>query len=455
MRILHFSDIHFQTPICLTPDMDPDEAFRVRLEEDLAELCSDGVPVDIILVGGDIAYKAAPDEYEAAKKWLLKVAEICSCPKKRILTVPGNHDVDWKVCDQVPVSNAQEAIAGKMGIHERDNELSRQLGHAASAKALFQPMEAYNEFAAQFQCNVFPDRPVWHQTFDLEQGVKLRVSGLTSTLLSGGGARDKAPGKLFLGSTQTVLTPNADLVTLVLCHHPPSWFSDARESGNLIDARAKLQFFGHEHDQRCIRPPEYMRFHAGAVNPERDAAEWRPGYNIVNLRVEGNGAARELKVEAHLRQFQSAPNELFLAYLTMKREDVWKHTISIPQALRPAPSVGLAPPMPHPPQNETKISVAIQAAFAAVLQEHDEHPQQLDKPPESNVSEPSTDNLIFRFWQLRADEMRDIALDLGLISDADLDLQPPQRYFKAMEAAKEKGLIVDLAMQIKKREKNI
>jgi predicted MPP superfamily phosphohydrolase len=65
MRILHLSDIHFQTPICLTPDLDPDEAFRVRLEEDLAELCGDGVPVDIILVGGDIAYKADPGEYAA------------------------------------------------------------------------------------------------------------------------------------------------------------------------------------------------------------------------------------------------------------------------------------------------------------------------------------------------------------------------------------------------------
>lgn len=454
MRILHLSDIHFQTPICLTPDMDPDEAFRVRLEEDLAELCNDGVPVDMILVGGDIAYKAAPGEYAAAKKWLLRLAEICRCHQSRILTVPGNHDVGWDICGQVPVSNAQEAIAGKMGFHERDHELNRQLGHTASAQALFQPMEAYNEFAAQFQCNVFPERPFWHQTFDLEQGVKLRLFGLTSTLLSGGGGRDKAAGKLFLGSRQTVLTPNADVVTLVLSHHPPSWFSDASESGNLIDARAKLQFFGHEHDQRCFRPPEYMRFHAGAVNPERDAAAWKPGYNIVNLLVEGDGAARELKVEAHLRQFQSAPNELFLPYLTVKREAVWTHTISIPQALRPAPGTDFAPPLPHPPQNETKITVAVQAALTAVVHEHDEQHPQADKRPESNVSEPSTDNLIFRFWQLRANEMRDIALELGLITEADLELGPPQRYFKTMEAAKEKGLVIELARLIEKREKH-
>ncbi|WP_269813886.1 metallophosphoesterase [Rhodoferax ferrireducens] len=455
MRILHLSDIHFQTPICLTPDMDPDEAFRVRLEEDLAELCNDGMSVDIILVGGDIAYKAEPGEYEAAKKWLLRLAEICRCHQSRILTVPGNHDVDWDICAQVPVSNAQEAIAGKAEFHERDRELNRQLGHAASARALFQPMEAYNEFAAQFQCNVFPERPFWQQTFELEQRVKLRVFGLTSALLSGGGGRDKAPGKLFLGSRQTVLKPDADVVALVLCHHPPSWFSDASNAGNLIDARAMLQFFGHEHDQRCIRPPEYMRFHAGAVNPERDAPAWKPGYNLVDLCVKGEGAARELKVEAHLRQFQSAPNELFLPYFTKKKEDVWTHTISIPQALRTTSSIGAGPPLPHPAQNETKITAAVQAVLAAVVHEYDDHHPKPDMQPEFKVSEPSTDNLIFRFWQLRVDEMRDIALDLGLITEADLDLQPPQRYFKAMEVAKEKGLLVELARLIEKREKNI
>jgi predicted phosphodiesterase len=186
MRLLHLSDIHFQTPICLTPNQDPDAAFRVRLEEDLEELCID-TPVDAIVVGGDIAYKAAPEEYEAAKAWLLRVAAACRCSPSRILTVPGNHDVDWKICAEVPVSNAQDAIAVKTGFHSRDEALNRQLGHSVSALALFQPLTAYNNFAAQFKCNIFPEQPFWERTFDLEHDVKLRISGLTSILLSGGG----------------------------------------------------------------------------------------------------------------------------------------------------------------------------------------------------------------------------------------------------------------------------
>lgn len=75
MRLLHLSDIHFRAPECLSPRGDRDVPFRSRLEADLLELCTkDGIAVDAILVGGDIAFKGHPDEYKAAKDWLLRVA---------------------------------------------------------------------------------------------------------------------------------------------------------------------------------------------------------------------------------------------------------------------------------------------------------------------------------------------------------------------------------------------
>lgn len=216
MRLLHLSDIHFQAPLCLTPDQDPNESFRVRLEEDLEELCSDGIPVDAILVGGDIAYKADQDEFTAAQEWLLRMANICNCSPSRILTVPGNHDVDRAICRLPTVSNAQDAIASKKTFHERDGALKRQLDYPESAAHLYQPLAAYNAFAAQFNCNLFDGRPFWNQTFEINDGVKLRIFGLNSTVISGGGDRDNSPGHLFLGSTQTVLRPDRDVVGLCL-----------------------------------------------------------------------------------------------------------------------------------------------------------------------------------------------------------------------------------------------
>lgn len=459
MRLLHLSDIHFRSPICFTPHLDRDKPFRSRLEHDLAGLCNaDGIRVDAILVGGDIAFKADPDEYTAAKTWLLRIAEICGCRPSNIFTVPGNHDVDRGTCAKDEVLAAQAGIASASNNNERDGALMKQLSSEDLAKALFEPLEAYNCFAAQFGCQLFHTHPFWERTLDLGKGVKLRLHGLTSTFISGAGDRDLAPGRLFLGSCQTVLDPDPDIVSLVLCHHPPSWFLDASETENIVDARAKLQFFGHEHDQRCKRVKEYMRFLAGAVNPARDEPGWRPGYNLVDLAVVGDGAERELDIKAHLRAFQPAPAEFYVSLHASPQEQIWAHRLAIPAPIRPKfaaepnPHVAVEQ-LPQPPQKGTKMAAAVHAALGG-QQESGEPAAQATLHPEAILSDPSTDDLVFRFWQLRADLMRDIALRLELITEADLKVKPHQRYFKAFEVAKEKGLLVDLAREVAKHERN-
>lgn len=449
MRLLHLSDIHFRAPECLNPRTDPDVPFRSRLEADLVEFCTkDGVPVDAILVGGDIAYNGHEDEYDVAKNWLLRVAERCGCKPSGILTVPGNHDVDRSICTNVAVSNAQEAIANEEGLIARDRQLARQLRDSQTSAALFKPLEAYNAFAAQFGCSVFPTHPFWEKDLKLAEGVTLRVFGLTSVLISGLGDRDKAPGKLFLGSAQVVLNPENDVMNLVLCHHPPSWFSDSSHAENVCNARAPLQFFGHEHDQRCLRPPEFFRFMAGAVNPARDEKGWNPGYNLVDLHVDGEGLTRCVEVRAHLRHFQQAPNELFVPLVTNNREEVWTLRLKLPQ-LQSFSRAFSAPTVTPPHQAETRIAAAVHAIVEEVAAKA--HPR---LPTEVEVTEPSTDNLIFRFWQLSNSQMRDIALELGLITKEDLQVPPHERYHVALHVAKQKGLLVELARRIEKLEKS-
>ncbi len=448
MRLLHLSDIHFREPSCLTAGGDRDTPFRTRLETDLLELChKDGIRVDAILVGGDIAFKGHPDEYKAAKDWLLRIADRCGCNPEGIMTVPGNHDVDRAICASVDVSNAQEAIAKEVGSFNRDRQLARQLGFAPSGEALFKPLKAYNDFAAQFGCSIFPSSPFWERDLKLADGVTLRVFGLTSVLISGLGDRDLSPGRLFLGSAQVVLNPQDDVLNVVLSHHPPTWFSDASDVENIINARAPLQFFGHEHDQRCIRPPEYFRFLAGAVNPDREEPRWNPGYNLVDLHVDGEGMSRGVEVRARLRHFQQAPNELFVPLLTQERDEVWKLRLRLPKL--PSFSADLGDTkVVIPPQGETAIASAVHTAVEAVAAE-----VRLTPPTEVDVTEPSTDNLIFRFWQLSASQMRDISLQLGLITKADLQIPPNERYHSALKRAKENGLLVELARQIEKYEK--
>ena len=112
MLMLHISDIHFKSPDCLKESQDPDHPIRTRMMRDLnAQLASLG-EVGAILIGGDIAFKAAPDEYQAARAWIEQLCENSGCPKERVFVVPGNHDVDrGLIGNSVQIQNVQHAIA--------------------------------------------------------------------------------------------------------------------------------------------------------------------------------------------------------------------------------------------------------------------------------------------------------------------------------------------------------
>jgi hypothetical protein len=142
--------------------------------------------------------------------------------------IPGNHDIDRRIIiESLPVQNAQQAIV-RAGDKER--ELVRQLLHKDTGPVLLAPLNAYNEFAAKFWCQVFaPEQLFWRAEMPLAEGVQLRVYGLTSTVLSGAGApngRNDEPRDLYLSPQQTVLNPDDNIVNLVMCHHPPDWLID-------------------------------------------------------------------------------------------------------------------------------------------------------------------------------------------------------------------------------------
>jgi predicted phosphodiesterase len=438
MRLLHLSDIHFRSPDCEDLATDVNHPYRTHLVQDVVELCKAGGPVDAILVGGDIAYKAAPAEYKVARAWLLDLARQCGCTPERIYVVPGNHDVDRGVCGRsLAIANAQAAISGAAA-EDREGVMKGQLADADVGQSLFKPLAAYNEFAAFFDCCVFPERPFWRDEVDIGGGVRLRLFGLTSTLISGLGRRDDGPGRLYLGRLQTVLNPEPDVVNLVLCHHPPSWFLDADDTDDNVNARAKLQFFGHEHRQRCTPTAAYMRFQAGAVNPDMREREWKPGYNLLDVTVSGVGFGRILDVCAYVRHFQKAP-EMFVALCQDRYQSEWKHRMPFPYV---APLGAAAVPVvePSPPCHVTKLAEVVHGAAAAAPAETK---QEVPLPPG-----PPARNLIYRFWELSIGERREVTLKLGLISEGDLAVPEPERYTKAFKEAAALDLLRELAGEI-------
>jgi predicted phosphodiesterase len=436
MLMLHISDIHFKSPQCLVPDQDPDSAIRTRMMRDLNVQVNLLEPVGAILIGGDVAFKGAPDEYATAWKWIQQLAAITKCPLERIFVVPGNHDVDRSVVEKsVPTQNAQHVIASAASA-DREWRLSQQLGDEASGQSLFLPHAAYNEFAAPLMCQIWPERPFWHQDIELEGGVKLRIHGLTSTLLSGKDGGNDAQGSLYVGPRQTVLDPVPNTANMVLVHHPIDWLVDGDAVDDALTARAAFHLFGHKHRQRAVMADNYVRIGAGAINPSRSEQPYQPGYNLIDMKVEGTGDDRRIAVELHQRRLQDNP-EIFGPILTQQGGKVFRASISVPDEA-PLPVVGGGASAVYAAGHAPTISVDNDAVEV--------------QDAEAAMGETDTRDLLYRFWQLTSGQRRRIAQDLGLLEKDELKLPEPERYGRAMIRAGERNLINDVASAVARLE---
>jgi predicted phosphodiesterase len=433
MLLVHISDIHFHHPIC-NGQMDPDKPFRTRLVGDVAERTLDrGEKVDAIVVTGDIAYAGAGEEFDAANTWLANLAERSGCPLNRIFVVPGNHDVDRNVSKtNLTVRNAQDAI---LSSKFPEKMLGDQFRYIETGRSLLAPLSKYNEFAAKFGCQLFPpDRLFWSQDLSMDDGVTLRLYGLTSTILSGRKGENDKKGALYLSPLQTVLDPEDGVVSVVLCHHPPDWFMDQDYIEDAVQGRALLQLFGHKHRNRHQLNDGFARFNAGAVNPDRSEAGWEPGYNLIRLTLTRDDNRRFLDVEAMLLVWQTSP-DLFRPKQTADGQSVFRKRLSIRGAL--------------PAHTSTRRAAAEGPSDSGAKST----PASSKTPVGAEISK--TENmrdLVFRFWKLTTSQRRDIARNLDLITDADMQLPEPERYGRALIRAKELEKIDKLAEEIRARE---
>lgn len=436
MLMLHISDIHFKSPDCLDQWMDPDFSIRTRMMRDLTEQVQKLGNVGAILIGGDVAFKAAPDEYKTARAWIQQLSEISGCPKERIFVVPGNHDVDRGIIkSSVQIQNVQHAIASTP-LANREWRLRQQLQDDATGQLLLQAHSAYNEFAAPFGCQIWPKKPFWHQDIPLDAGLNLRIYGLTSTLLSGREGNDDIERDLYLSPLQTVLDPAPNTLNLVLCHHPIDWLADGDAVDDALNARAAFHVFGHKHKQRIQMDSSYVRFASAAVNPSRGEQPYHPGYNLIRLHVEGTGPERCVKVVVSQRRMQDNP-ERFVPIQNGKGEDNFTSWIPVP--------VEVDLPAPVRDLSSDKL--------AADKSHHDLSDPQITQDAEATMGEEDTRDLLYRFWNLTSSQRRDIAISYNLLEDGEMKLPEPERYGRALIRAAQLRIMEKIAAEVAKLEK--
>jgi hypothetical protein len=72
---------------------------------------------------------------------------------------------------------------------------------------------------------------------------------------------------------------------------------------------------------------------------------------------------------------------------------------------------------------------------------------------EDSMGDEITHDLVYRFWNLASSQRREIRLELGLIEKNEMSLSEPERYGRAFKRAKDRDLVIKLAIAIAKRER--
>ena len=419
LLLLHLSDIHFQKPYCLNPEMDPDRPVRIAIINDSVELCKVLGNVDAILVTGDIAYHGDQEEYEVAKQWLDEVSRATGCAQGEIYTVPGNHDVDCNILqkNEGTISLRQRILS--LDEPERHRRFHKIVNDDKYGPELMEPFNPYNRFAARYDCAISaPGKPFWIHELPLGNAIRIRMYGLTSSIFS---EKKDIKGNLYLGAIQTVFEPRDKTINLALMHHPPDWLSDSDDVEDKLWNGTKLHLMGHKHRQRIINDDRSVRIAAGAVNPARNEGNWEPGYNLIELSLSDEEGQSILTINSHLRNWQSSPDK-FIAKQTPNGSEIFVKKMVL------GPSATNVPEIKIETINELGVT-------------------QPEK--RQNMSADTNKSLVYRFWDLASSERRAIANKLGLLSEKELELPEVERYKRAFHHAKDRDKVQELSDAIR------
>jgi predicted MPP superfamily phosphohydrolase len=406
IKLLHISDIHFRAFENNTY-LDLDKDIQNELELDLHQLKAEFGKIDIILIGGDIAFSGSEAEYKVADNWIKKICELTECELENVLTVPGNHDVDRTKLSEM-VLDAHRQMKQLRDRNAIDQKVGKYVKHEDSVKTLLAPLTNYNNFAQKYG-SIPKDGNVlyWTKDIKLDNSI-LRIRGVNSALVSDA-EDDENTSKLLLSSYQSDIPRAQGVVNLVLCHHPPQWLSDGEEVKTDFNSRTRIQLFGHKHTfNREIIDGCSLILSAGAMQPSRTEQDWEPRYNILELAIPAATQDQVLNVKLFKRVWGKESKKFIADFVdgNIKFEE-YNLPLEIHETSKNFNEI-------HEVMSELKIETMAEPVINV------------------NSSDPKR-KLAFMFLGLPYHFKLQIALDLNLIDDQDQNLneiEKTQAYFK-------------------------
>lgn len=422
---LHLSDIHFQKP--LGGDLfDLDKRLRDELENDAQEAFrSFGVPPTAILITGDISFKGASDLYDRAWAWLEQ--SLCAklhCPTENICCIPGNHDVNRSVLDKRPIIDCYRNLR-TVDPKKIDGLIQEYLGFS---EFFYDKLAEYNRFALKFSSDITDHHPFWDRSFTLNDGSRLQVRGINSTLVSDSNDHIDT-GKMVIGQYQCSLSRQDGTEYLILCHHPPQWLRDIDEFQQSVNPVAVLQLYGHKHKRQVQEVDGTLCLMAGALHPERDEAPWEPAYNFFGVKVQGD-VERSLEVDVYPRIWSPQRQKFIPDYETCDGASHRVYTLKIKKWLRLNAGVLSVPETTIEPQSATPSELTTTGSLPQpATQDHNMDPNR---------------TLAHRFLSLAFVDRMQIAQNLGLLTNDD-EGRPEGEVYKAFfRRAKARNLLAEL-----------
>lgn len=289
VRVLHVSDLHFSKRRGW--DQDP---VLASLAEDVARLRAAGLPPDFVAVTGDVADRAAPEEYALAARFFReRLLPAAGVPIDRLLMVPGNHDVD-----RGAVKLVAQSVQSRLLSSESQDVVAAIVGDPAEHAPLLRRHDAWRAFVKELGVPRSDDVPWWSRTFEVSE-LRVHVAGLCSSWLAW---CDEDKGRLVVGRAQlhAVLEGarvGADLA-LALVHHPWDYLADfdAAEVREAVHRRTDVLLRGHLHKGEGaarVRPDGgSLELAAGA---SWGGSQHLHGYQLVELEPQAG------QVRVHLR----------------------------------------------------------------------------------------------------------------------------------------------------------
>jgi predicted phosphodiesterase len=428
MLLLHISDIHFKKTESGQPD-DPNRALRNDMIGDVKKMRAEiGRPADGILLSGDIAYAGKAEEYDFAYTWLEN--ELCpaaGCPIENVFVIPGNHDVD-RTAEAGPAQVMVRDNLRKTAANRLNDEIRKWMRDRASASVIFGPIENYNRFAAKFLCALrpyladvktpeqggeeLPATPFTRRDTKLNDGSILRLWGFNSVLVSD--VRD-AEGIMLVDPAASQIEREDGVAHLVMCHHPFGWIRNKRAFEDRLNAVATIQLFGHEHTRRIDEGRRYIRVRAGALQPDRDDAEWKPGYNWIDVSVDRREHKRHLVVKIWVRMYEVAQ---FLAVPDPDDNEVWENRFVLPDW-------GGAAAIP----DEKREDIAVQV---------------LESPMTKATTPVSVRSVTIKFFKLKEHVQRRVIAQMKLDRPGDRDLKDYELVINVVRRSRDEGRLQEL-----------